>query len=108
MVNRDGFVHFAKIYFEYFADRVKYWITINEPTLVLEIYYERAQYPPSRCSPLLGHCANGNSDVEPLIVVHNMLLGYAKAAKLYRQRFKASIAAKLYCHPNRKKNIKMI
>ncbi|CAK9179501.1 unnamed protein product [Ilex paraguariensis] len=31
-----------------------------------------------------GNCSVGNSDVEPLIAVHNMLLAHAKAAKLYR------------------------
>ncbi|GFP78592.1 probable inactive beta-glucosidase 14 [Phtheirospermum japonicum] len=87
---QEEFVYFAETCFEYFADRVKYWITINEPALVSEMSYERAQYPPARCSPPFGRCANGNSDVEPLIVAHNMLLGHAKAAKLYRERFKAN------------------
>ncbi|KAG6387341.1 hypothetical protein SASPL_152528 [Salvia splendens] len=30
--------------------------------------YERANYPPARCSPPFGDCVSGNSDVEPLIV----------------------------------------
>ncbi|KAL3639870.1 hypothetical protein CASFOL_014838 [Castilleja foliolosa] len=85
---QEEFVHFAETCFKYFADRVKYWITVNEPALVSEMSYERAQFPPARCSPPFGGCANGNSDVEPLIATHNMLLGHAKAAKLYRERFK--------------------
>lgn len=71
---------------------MKYWITINEPNLYAEMSYEIAQYPPVRCSPPFGNCVSGNSDVEPLIVVHNMMLAHAKAAKLYRERFKASIS----------------
>ncbi|KAL3636856.1 hypothetical protein CASFOL_019155 [Castilleja foliolosa] len=86
-----SFVHFAETCFEYFSDRVKYWIMINESALVSEMSYENALYPPARCSPPFGQCANGNSDVEPLIAVHNMLLGHAKAAKLYRERFKHKV-----------------
>ncbi|GER54520.1 beta glucosidase 11 [Striga asiatica] len=88
--NREEFVHFAKTCFEYFSDRVTYWITINEPNLFAENSYERAKYPPARCSPPFGDCPYGNSDIEPLIVVHNLLLGHAKAAKLYREQYKAS------------------
>ncbi|CAA0840337.1 Beta-glucosidase 46 [Striga hermonthica] len=85
---QEEFVHFAKTCFEYFSDRVTYWITINEPNLFSENSYERATYPPARCSPPFGDCPYGNSDVEPLIVVHNLLLGHAKAAKLYREQYK--------------------
>ncbi|KAL2247538.1 UNVERIFIED_CONTAM: Beta-glucosidase 18 [Sesamum indicum] len=88
---QEEFVHFAETCFSYFADRVKYWMTINEPNLTSEMSYERATYPPARCSPPFGHCASGNSDVEPLIAVHNMLLAHAKAAKLYRERFKSKV-----------------
>ncbi|KAI3448414.1 hypothetical protein Pfo_005079 [Paulownia fortunei] len=86
---QEEFVHFAETCFKNFADRVKYWITINEANLFAEMAYERGEYPPAHCSPPFGHCASGNSDVEPLIVVHNMLLAHAKAAKLYREQFKA-------------------
>ncbi|KAL0283982.1 UNVERIFIED_CONTAM: Beta-glucosidase 18 [Sesamum angustifolium] len=86
---QEEFVHFAETCFSNFADRVKYWMTINEPNLTSEMSYERATYPPARCSPPFGNCASGNSDVEPLIAVHNMLLAHAKAAKLYREQFKS-------------------
>ncbi|KAK6132716.1 hypothetical protein DH2020_033521 [Rehmannia glutinosa] len=65
---QEEFVHFAETCFENFGDRVKYWITINEPNIFSDMGYERAQYPPARCSPPFGNCAIGNSDVEPLIV----------------------------------------
>ncbi|KAL8510324.1 hypothetical protein ACS0TY_017217 [Phlomoides rotata] len=88
---QEEFLHFSEICFKYFGDRVKYWITINEPSLYAEMSYEKAKYPPARCSPPFGDCASGNSDVEPLIVVHNMMLAHAKAAKLYRERFKSKV-----------------
>ncbi|KAG8364971.1 hypothetical protein BUALT_Bualt18G0054000 [Buddleja alternifolia] len=78
---QEDFVHFAETCFKNFGDRVRYWTTINEPNLFAEMGYESATFPPARCSPPFGNCANGNSDIEPLIAVHNMLLAHAKAAK---------------------------
>ncbi|KAJ8427063.1 hypothetical protein Cgig2_006740 [Carnegiea gigantea] len=37
--------------------------------------------------PPFGTYSAGNSDIEPLIVVHNMLLSHAKAVQLYRKQF---------------------
>ncbi|KAL0545671.1 hypothetical protein IC582_015562 [Cucumis melo] len=83
----EDFVYFAKICFEEFGDRVKHWITINEPNLVTLMAYIRGVYPPAHCSPPFGNCSAGNSDIEPLIVMHNMLLAHAKAVFLYRTHF---------------------
>ncbi|XP_044474047.1 beta-glucosidase 18-like isoform X2 [Mangifera indica] len=84
---QEDFVHFAKTCFENFGDRVKYWATINEPNLLSEMGYVRGWYPPAHCSAPFGNCSAGNSDVEPLIVMHNMLLSHAKAVQLYREQF---------------------
>lgn len=84
---REDFVYFAKICFKEFGDRVKHWITINEPNLVTLMAYIKGVYPPAHCSPPFGNCSIGNSDIEPLIVMHNMLLAHAKAVRLYRTHF---------------------
>ncbi|ESR65177.1 hypothetical protein CICLE_v10007996mg [Citrus x clementina] len=81
------FVHLAKTCFENFGDRVKYWATLNEPNLLTDMAYIRGTYPPTHCSAPFGNCSAGNSDTEPLIVLHNMLLSHAKAVKLYRKHF---------------------
>ena len=47
-------------------------------------------YAPGHCSPPFGNCNTGNSDVEPLIVMHNMLLSHAKAVELYRKHFQVT------------------
>ncbi|KAI7733362.1 hypothetical protein M8C21_015695 [Ambrosia artemisiifolia] len=86
---QDDFVHFAETCFKSFGDRVKYWVTINEPNLVAEFAYEKGVYPPGRCSQPFGNCLAGNSDVEPLFVMHNMLLAHGKAAKLYHEQYQA-------------------
>ncbi|XP_059283635.1 beta-glucosidase 18-like isoform X1 [Lycium ferocissimum] len=86
-IMQEEFTHFAQICFERFGDRVKHWITINEPNILAEMGYVTGNYPPAHCSRPFGNCSAGNSDTEPLIVMHNMLLAHAKAAKLYRDHF---------------------
>ncbi|KAI3702886.1 hypothetical protein L6452_28639 [Arctium lappa] len=98
---KEDFVHMAEVCFKSFGDRVKYWITINEPNLVTEYAYETGIFPPSRCSEPFGNCTAGNSDVEPLVVMHNMLLAHGMTAKLYREKFQrkqgGSIGITLHC-----------
>ncbi|KAI8552640.1 hypothetical protein RHMOL_Rhmol06G0282200 [Rhododendron molle] len=84
---QEDFVHFAKTCFESFGDRVKYWITINEPNLFAALAYKEGMFPPSHCSEPYGNCSIGNSTKEPLISMHNMLLAHARAVKLYREHF---------------------
>ncbi|XP_061350447.1 beta-glucosidase 18-like [Gastrolobium bilobum] len=88
LIQRD-FVHFAELCFKSFGDRVKYWTTINEPNLIADMAFMRGTYPPGHCSPPFGNCCNGNSDLEPLVVMHNMLLSHAKAVESYRKNFQA-------------------
>lgn len=88
---REEFVHFASTCFKNFGDRVKYWATINEPNLFSELAYMKGIFPPSHCSPPFGKCGYGNSDIEPLLVVHNSILAHAKAVKIYRDQFQVSI-----------------
>ncbi|CAI0439010.1 unnamed protein product [Linum tenue] len=84
---QEDFVHFARICFESFGHKVKHWATINEANLFVDMAYIRGWYPPSHCSPPFGKCSAGNSDVEPLIALHNMILAHGKAVKIYRQEF---------------------
>lgn len=61
--------------------------------------YIRGWFPPGHCSPPFGNCSRGNSDVEPLIVIHNMLISHAKAVKLYRDQFQVSNLFNTYFIP---------
>ncbi|KAJ9563257.1 hypothetical protein OSB04_008417 [Centaurea solstitialis] len=71
---QEDFVLFAETCFKSFGDRVKYWVTINEPNAFVEMAYELGVYPPAHCSQPFGNCLAGNSDVEPLRAMHNMII----------------------------------
>ncbi|KAI3702881.1 hypothetical protein L6452_28634 [Arctium lappa] len=99
---KEDFVHMVEVCFKSFGDRVKHWITINEPNIVASYAYETGVFPPSRCSEPFGNCLDGNSDVEPLVVMHNMLLAHGMAAKLYHDKFQrkqgGSIGITVHCY----------
>ncbi|MCO5552993.1 hypothetical protein L7F22_006513 [Adiantum nelumboides] len=89
----DDFVVYANACFAAFGDRVKFWITLDEPNDYASLAYASTQSPPGRCSSniityLLRKCTVGNSTTEPYIVGHNLLLAHAAAAQLYKQEYK--------------------
>ncbi|KVI05497.1 Glycoside hydrolase, catalytic domain-containing protein [Cynara cardunculus var. scolymus] len=68
----DDFVAYANTCFEKFGDRVKNWMTFNEPHTFTVQGYDVGLQAPGRCSILLGlFCRAGNSATEPYIVGHN-------------------------------------
>ena len=76
----DDFAYYAKTCFRCFGNRVKHWITFNEPW----------------CSAVLGYCngemAPGRKDrpgEEPYRASHHIILAHATAVKLYRDEFQA-------------------
>ncbi|CAM8919480.1 unnamed protein product [Rhodiola kirilowii] len=83
------FRDYVEICFKSFGDRVKHWITINEPLIIAQYGYETGQTPPGRCSQPLGSCPAGNSSTEPYIASHNLLLAHTAATNLYKQKFQA-------------------
>nr|GMD00400.1 beta-glucosidase 40-like [Ipomoea batatas] len=64
------FAAYAEICFQKFGDRVKNWITINEPHTVTIQGYDA-----------------GNSATEPYIVAHNLLLSHATAVDIYKRKY---------------------
>ena len=75
----DLFAEYARICFEKFGDRVKNWITINEPWVVAMLGYGQGLFAPGRIS---------NS--EPYLAGHNLILAHAKAVHVYRNEFQAT------------------
>ncbi|XP_077254147.1 beta-glucosidase 12-like [Tasmannia lanceolata] len=84
----QDFSDFANICFNEFGDRVKYWITFNEPWTYSNMGYAMGVFAPGRCSKYeAGKCAVGDSGTEPYIVTHHILLAHAATVKLYRMRY---------------------
>ncbi|XP_043724405.1 beta-glucosidase 40-like isoform X1 [Telopea speciosissima] len=85
----EDFAVYAETCFEKFGDRVKHWITFNEPHTFAVQGYDVGFQAPGRCSILFHlYCPAGNSATEPYIVAHNVLLAHANVANIYRQRYK--------------------
>lgn len=72
----EHFTKYAEICFEHFGDRVKNWITFNEPWVVAILGYGQGVFAP-------GHISN----VEPYLVGHHILLAHAASVKVYRDKF---------------------
>ncbi|KAI7757044.1 hypothetical protein M8C21_003157 [Ambrosia artemisiifolia] len=85
----EDFKHYAFTCFEAFGDRVKHWITFNEPHGFAIQGYDYGIQAPGRCS-FLFHllCKKGQSSEEPYIVAHNILLSHAAVYHGYQKHFK--------------------
>ncbi|KAJ0440923.1 putative beta-glucosidase [Helianthus annuus] len=84
---QKDFAYYASICFKYYGDRVKYWVTLNEPNVVAIRGYRSGLYPPARCSASFGNCSSGDSEREPFIAAHNMILSHSAAVNLYRAKY---------------------
>jgi beta-glucosidase len=81
----EKFAEYAEACFKAFGDRVKNWITLNEPSTATMGGYAGGGQAPGRCST----CSKGNSLTEPYIVAHHMILSHAKAARIYKEKYQA-------------------
>ncbi|KAL7415189.1 glycoside hydrolase family 1 protein [Mrakia frigida] len=71
------FLNYARLCFSRFGDRVKHWLTFNEPWCVAVLGHGIGAFAP-------GH----KSDTEPWIVGHSVILAHGYAARMYRKDFK--------------------
>jgi len=72
----DHFHRYAETCFKAFGDRVKNWITFNEPWVVAILGHGHGVFAPGR-----------KSNTEPYLVAHNMLLAHAQTVRTYRKEF---------------------
>ncbi|KAF8876839.1 beta-glucosidase 1B [Infundibulicybe gibba] len=90
-LNKDeitkDYTNYARICFEAFGDRVKHWLTLNEPWCVSILGYGRGVFAPGRSSDR-ERSPEGDSATEPWIVGHNLIISHANVVKLYRDKFK--------------------
>ncbi|XP_020551751.1 beta-glucosidase 12-like isoform X1 [Sesamum indicum] len=84
----DDFLDFSDLLFHQFGDRVKYWVTINEPWTFTVYGYAYGLFAPGRCSNWQGlNCTGGDSAIEPYLVAHNQLLAHSAVVNLYRNKY---------------------
>jgi beta-glucosidase len=72
----DDFTAYANLCFERFGDRVKHWITFNEPWVTSVFGYGTGVMAPGR-----------RSNREPYQAAHHQLRAHAKTVALYRDRY---------------------
>mmetsp|Transcript_23241 Transcript_23241/g.49140 ORF Transcript_23241/g.49140 Transcript_23241/m.49140 type:complete len:549 (-) Transcript_23241:136-1782(-) len=74
----EDFGSYASVCFEAFGDRVKHWVTINEPwTMAVQGYEDGTKAP--------GKIANPQVDV--YLAAHHLLLAHARAVRTYQYSF---------------------
>lgn len=87
MESKD-FRDYTELCFKEFGDRVKHWITLNEPSGYSYAGYDIGALAPGRCSDWQNlNCTGGNSGTEPYLVTHHQLLAHAAAVKVYKQKY---------------------
>ncbi len=75
----DHFTNFARVCFEHFGDRVKHWITFNEPWVIAIMGHSNGVMAPGR-----------TSNTEPYLVAHQLLRSHGRAVEVYRKEFQSS------------------
>jgi beta-glucosidase/6-phospho-beta-glucosidase/beta-galactosidase len=84
----EDFAAYAGVCYRLFGDRVRHWITLNEPLTVAQLGYATGSHAPGVAEP----------SSKPYEVAHRMLLAHARAYHLYHdsyasdQKGKVSIA----------------
>jgi len=78
MVNAFG--HYSRVCFQRFGDRVKRWMTLNEPYVFALSYMVGFGWPSKK----------DGGGVDPYTVAHALLLSHAEAVRVYRDEFKAT------------------
>ncbi|KAK7402227.1 hypothetical protein VNO78_14318 [Psophocarpus tetragonolobus] len=82
------FEEYAGVCFKEFGDRVKHWITLNEPWSYSRGGYAIGIFAPGRCSKWNNaKCTAGDSGKEPYLASHYQLLAHAAAVQLYRKNY---------------------
>ncbi|KAI4872874.1 hypothetical protein NFI96_014971 [Prochilodus magdalenae] len=76
----DLFNDYCDFCYATFGDRVKFWMTFNEPHIIAWVGYGLGQIPPSIKDP-------GNA---PYRVAHNLLKAHAKAYHTYDEKYRTT------------------
>ncbi|CAK7331999.1 unnamed protein product [Dovyalis caffra] len=86
----NDFRDFVELCFQKFGDRVKNWITLNEPFMFSVNGYDTGTLAPGRISTLENSCTGQpkiSGATEVYIVTHHLLLAHATAVKVYKEKY---------------------
>ncbi|KAJ3707390.1 hypothetical protein LUZ61_011095 [Rhynchospora tenuis] len=84
----EDYANYVEVCFKEFGDRVKHWITFNEPVIFCSMGYASGTTAPGRCAPWeAGKCSVGDSATEPYICGHNLLLAHSAGVKIYKEKY---------------------
>ncbi|NXV25781.1 LPH hydrolase, partial [Rissa tridactyla] len=86
----DLFDSFADFCFQTFGDRVKFWITFNEPQVIAWVGYGTGEFPPNVKDP-------GSA---PYRVAHILLKAHARVYHTYDDKYRASQRGVIALCPN--------
>jgi len=78
------FINYARICFTHFGDRVKRWMTINEPWIYAVAAFDFGMFPP-----------NLNETESMYVVVHNLIIAHAQTYRMYDQEFREEQGGKV-------------
>ncbi|CAJ1933301.1 unnamed protein product [Sphenostylis stenocarpa] len=82
------FQDYAELCFKEYGDRVKNWITLNEPWSFSHNGYATGKMAPGRCSSWSNpSCNGGDSGTEPYLATHHQLLAHAAAVNVYKTKY---------------------
>lgn len=79
------FADYASVVFRELGDRVKIWMTVNEPNILCNGAYQDGNNAPGK----------NMSGVGPYLCVHNMIKAHAKAYHIYNDEFRQSQKGKI-------------
>ncbi|CAK8692258.1 unnamed protein product [Clavelina lepadiformis] len=80
------FNDYADFCFKTFGDRVKFWITFNEPYVVTWLGYGIGVFAPG---------INNKPGTAPYLAAHNIIRAHAKAYRTYEKKYKSSQGGKI-------------
>jgi beta-galactosidase len=80
----DAFTEYADVCFYHFADRIKYWLTLNEPYVYAMQGHGFGSMAPGR-----------KSRSEPYLAGHHFILSHARIAELYREKYQHKYGGKI-------------
>ncbi|KAH8598752.1 glycoside hydrolase superfamily [Bisporella sp. PMI_857] len=82
---KADFEHYARLCFSRFGDRVKKWITFNEPYIISIFAHHSGVLAPGRST-----ATGGDSKTEPWRVGHTIILSHVAAIQAYTTEFQNS------------------